>query len=292
MDQYISLGYHPRDDNQKLYFDKLGETLHELDMGRPDFFPKNHKLVMPPRRTKKVKKDFDVKELISTFHPESIICWTDGACKGNPGPGGSGCYIELPESLKLLLAKLMPTSTLLEKCSKNYKFNGLKSKSGLCELLGVEMAFDILDKIDRALAVTTAGDLKGARAEERKKITNDVHILTDSTYSVGMFEKGWNAAENIAEVKRIKEKILERKKTSGVVKIDWVKAHCGIPGNELADELANRAIEEKNGTTFFSFAPSISSPPLSSPPKTSSSTSTLPPSTTSSSISTTSSTKK
>ena len=37
------------------------------------------------------------RELIAGLPAEAAVCFTDGACKGNPGPAGAGCVVRLPD---------------------------------------------------------------------------------------------------------------------------------------------------------------------------------------------------
>ena len=134
--------------------------------------------------------------------------YTDGACSGNPGPGGWGAVLMAGEHRK--------------------------------ELFGGER--DTTNNRMEMMAV-----IRGAEALKRGC---SVDIYTDSKYVMqGMTEwlegwkkRGWKTAskqpvKNVDLWQRL-EKVLVRHE----VKWNWVKGHSGVPGNELADELARRGI--------------------------------------------------
>ena len=138
------------------------------------------------------------------------IIYTDGACSGNPGPGGWGAVIIDEENNQIELSGS-------EKSTTNNRM----------ELLAPIKA---LKKI-----------------KEEAKIT----IFTDSTYlKNGITEwikkweiNGWKSANK----KTIKNKDLWQELSKLTQKKDitwkWVKAHAGNPLNELADQLATKAIK-------------------------------------------------
>ena len=140
----------------------------------------------------------------------NIIIFTDGACTGNPGPGGWGSILALP--------------------------NGT-----VRELGGGER-----DTTNNRMEMTAA--LEALHAIPKDQITNIV-IYTDSTYVIkgitqwvwGWRNKGWKTAEGKEVANRDLWEALSHKIT--LLKpntIDWkyVRGHIGIPGNERCDEIA------------------------------------------------------
>jgi ribonuclease HI len=81
--------------------------------------------------------------------------------------------------------------------------------------------------------------LLGLKAVEAPE--TPVQVITDSSYSIGLLTKGWKPKANQALVASLREE-MRRFKDLTFVK---VKGHAGVEGNERADELARRAIEER-----------------------------------------------
>lgn len=145
----------------------------------------------------------------------SVEIHTDGACRGNPGPGGWGAVLR----------------------------SGTTEK----ELWGGEM-----------LTTNNRMELTAAiRALEALKKPCSVRAYTDSEYLrrgisewlVDWKRRGWKTADR----KQVKNVDLWRRldELASVhdVKWHWVKGHSGHPGNEQADRLANRGIDELLGRT-------------------------------------------
>ena len=61
---------------------------------------------------------------------------------------------------------------------------------------------------------------------------------TDSSYSIGLLEKGWKAKANAELVERIRELT----KDFGQLRFVKVRGHAGVPENERCDLLATSAI--------------------------------------------------
>lgn len=142
-----------------------------------------------------------------------VELFTDGACRGNPGPGGWGAIIRFNEHEKCLHgAESMTTNNRME-----------------------------LTAVIRGLSAI--------------KYPCQVKIITDSRYVMqGITEwlaswkrKGWKTADK----QPVKNKDLWEKLEEEVIKHyvtwEWVKGHSGHPENELADGLANQAIDELLG---------------------------------------------
>lgn len=140
----------------------------------------------------------------------TVEIWTDGACRGNPGPGGWGAILRAPGRETLLWGG-DPATT-----------------NNRMELLGA------------------------IRALERLRRRCTVILHTDSKYVIqgiedwmpGWKRKGWvNASRQ--PVKNVELwKALDAARNAHDVQWRWVKGHSGDPGNELADALANRGIEQ------------------------------------------------
>ncbi len=145
--------------------------------------------------------------------PELFI-YTDGACSGNPGPGGWGA---------LLVAK--ENGTLL------------KSRE-LCGGAG--------DTTNNRMELTAA--IEGLNALERPSA---VTVITDSNYVKdgitkwmhGWKKNGWKTAAKKPVKNEELWKALDAAQTRHQVTWEWVKGHAGHAENELADGLANKGME-------------------------------------------------
>jgi ribonuclease HI len=142
--------------------------------------------------------------------PEKVVMYTDGACKGNPGPGGWGAVLNYGKARKLLHGG--EANTTNNRMELMAAIRGLKMLKRACE---VELYTD--------------------SQYVRKGITEWMH---------GWKKNGWKTAAK----KPVKNEDLWRELDEQVarhkVNWHWVKGHAGNPGNELADELANKGVEE------------------------------------------------
>ena len=137
---------------------------------------------------------------------QEVTLYTDGACKGNPGTGGWGALLQ----------------------------SGKHSK----ELFGGEA-----NTTNNRMELTAV--IQGLAALKRPCIVN---IYTDSQYvKNGMQQwihnwkaRGWKTAAK-QPVKNIELwQALDAAVSKHQIQWHWVKGHAGDPGNEKADELANR----------------------------------------------------
>lgn len=70
----------------------------------------------------------------------------------------------------------------------------------------------------------------------------EIELQTDSAYAVGLFTKNWKAKANTELVNKIRADLEQFPKLS----LSWIKGHNGSYYNELADKLANQAIDLVN----------------------------------------------
>ena len=145
----------------------------------------------------------------------AIVIYTDGACKGNPGPGGWGALlIEGGVEKELFGGELGTTNNRMEMTAVIEALSALPQPSQVTLHLDSEYV------------------LKG--------ITEWIH---------GWKARGWRTAAK----QPVKNVDLWQKLDAVVAgskhKIDWrwVKGHAGDPGNERADGLANRGVERALG---------------------------------------------
>jgi ribonuclease HI len=139
-----------------------------------------------------------------------VEIYTDGACRGNPGPGGWGASL---------------------------RFNGQQK-----DMYGSET-----ETTNNRMELTAV--IQGLEALTRP---HPVKIYTDSKYVMdgvtkwlaGWKKKGWKTAAK-KPVKNVELwKRLDALVDANDVSWQWVKGHSGDAGNEYADMLANRGIDE------------------------------------------------
>lgn len=135
--------------------------------------------------------------------------YTDGACRGNPGPGGWGALLSYGEHQK--------------------------------ELSGAE-ALTTNNRMELTAVIRALEALK--RPSELRIFTDSEYVRRGITEWVKSWKaRGWKTADR----KPVKNQDLWERLDELVIphKIEWrwVKGHSGIPGNERVDRLANEAID-------------------------------------------------
>lgn len=140
---------------------------------------------------------------------EQVDAYTDGACKGNPGPGGWGVLLESGTHRKELCGG--------ERNTTNNRM----------ELTAVIQA---LQAVRRPIRVRVHTDSQYVQ----KGITEWIHAWK---------KRGWLTADR----KPVKNVDLWRALDEVASRHDiewlWVKGHAGHPGNERADALANHGVD-------------------------------------------------
>jgi ribonuclease HI len=137
-----------------------------------------------------------------------VIIATDGACKGNPGPGGWGALLRMGATEKEVSGSEPHTT------------------NNRMELMAAIMALSALKKPCRITLSTDS-------VYVRDGITKWVH---------GWIRNGWRTADK-KPVKNVElwQALLEAAKPHRI-EWRWVKGHSGDPDNERVDALANDAI--------------------------------------------------
>ena len=141
-----------------------------------------------------------------------VHIYTDGACKGNPGPGGWGAILKYGKHAKEL--------------------NGYspETTNNIMEITAVIEALKSLTRPCSIVLTTDSNYVKDG-------ITEWIHNWK---------KKGWKTANK----KPVKNKEfwlqLDAEVKRHNIEWKWVKGHSGHPENERADELANEAVEENN----------------------------------------------
>ncbi len=139
-----------------------------------------------------------------------VVIYTDGACKGNPGPGGWGVYLK---------------SEGFEKELWGGERNTTNNRMELTAVI------EALTALKRPCKVSLYLDSEYVR----KGITEWIH---------GWKRKGWVTATRQPVKNAELWQKLDALVHGGAHQIEWhwVRGHAGDPGNERADALANRGV--------------------------------------------------
>ena len=144
----------------------------------------------------------------------NLFAYTDGACSGNPGPGGWGVLLVAKNQNKIIKEREL--------------FGGQEdTTNNQMELLAAISALEALDRPSK------------------------IKIITDSSYvknGVTQWMKNWkNNKWKTASKKPVKNaelwRRLDQARSTHEVIWEWVKGHAGHPENERADELARKGME-------------------------------------------------
>lgn len=142
-----------------------------------------------------------------------VVIYTDGACKGNPGPGGWGALLQTPDghARELFGGDAQTTNNRMEMMAVIEALGALKRP---CKVV---------------LHVDSQYVLKG---------------MTE--WLSGWKAKGWKTAskqpvKNVDLWQQLDAMVTQR---GHQIEWRWVKGHAGDPGNERADQLANQGVEQ------------------------------------------------
>jgi ribonuclease HI len=141
---------------------------------------------------------------------KTVEIFTDGACRGNPGPGGWGALLRFGAVEKSLYGG--------EKLTTNNRMELMAAIEGLTAL-----------KEPCHVVITTDSQYV------RKGITE---------WLIGWKRNGWRTAAKAPVKNADLWQQLDALNQQHKVEWRWVKGHSGHRENEIADSLANRAIDE------------------------------------------------
>jgi ribonuclease HI len=137
-----------------------------------------------------------------------VVIHTDGACKGNPGPGGWGAL-------------------LVSGAHEKELFGGQKhTTNNRMEMMAVIEALGALKGPCRVVLYTDSSYVQ-------KGITE---------WITGWKARGWRTADKKPVKNEDLWRLLDTAAARHRVEWRWVKGHAGDPGNERADALANRGV--------------------------------------------------
>ena len=134
-----------------------------------------------------------------------VHVWTDGACLGNPGPGGWGALLRWNGHERELSGGEVETT------------------NNRMELMAAIAALEALERPSELTVVTDSAYVKGG-------IT---------AWMAGWKRNGWKTASKKPVKNAELWQRLDRARERHDVQWDWVKGHSGHPENERADELAS-----------------------------------------------------
>ena len=138
-----------------------------------------------------------------------LFAYTDGACSGNPGPGGWG-----------VLLRAMKGDEVLKE--RELSGGAAETTNNQMELMAAIMALETLERASQVTVVTDSAYVKNG-------VTGWIH---------GWKRNGWRTS-NKKPVKNVELwQRLDAAQARHSVTWEWVKGHAGHPENEKADELA------------------------------------------------------
>lgn len=141
---------------------------------------------------------------------KELVIYTDGACSGNPGPGGWGVLMRFGEAEKELFGGEEDTT------------------NNRMELMAAIKAIEAI----------------------KPGYSGPITLWTDSTYVMkgitewihGWKKRGWKKSDKKPVLNADLWKLLDAANADHTINWRWVKGHAGEEGNERADELARRGI--------------------------------------------------
>jgi len=139
----------------------------------------------------------------------NLIAYTDGACSGNPGPGGWGVVLQARSGLKV---------------TKQRELNGgaAETTNNRMELTAAIQALEALTRKSRI-----------------RIVTDSVYVKDGVTkWILGWKKNGWLTSAKKPVKNEDLWKKLDAAQENHEVSWEWIKGHAGHPENELADELA------------------------------------------------------
>ena len=143
-----------------------------------------------------------------------VIIHTDGACKGNPGPGGWGAILQAGAGREKELwgGEVLTTNNRMELTAA---IRGLQELKRGCSVL---------------------------------LVTDSEYVMKGiNEWMVNWKKRGWKTAAKQPVKNADLWQQLDEQVNRHEVKWQWVRGHNGHPGNERADDLANRGVDEVRG---------------------------------------------
>lgn len=202
------LGKFLQDDESRTSLSLLRSSLDDLEISQEpatvDGFP--------------IPKELDGNE-------RSFAVFSDGACRGNPGPGSWGA-----------IGQSRNGEIVFESSGVD-----LQTTNNKMEMQGaIEALKEIKNHIEREFVSTNTGSF-------------EVHLYTDSKlltqgmneWIIGWKNRGWKKADKKPpENLELWQELDKMTTLFWKIHFHWVKGHAGHPQNERCDELANQALDD------------------------------------------------
>ena len=147
-----------------------------------------------------------------------IELYCDGACSGNPGPGG--------------WAFLIKADFLTE---DNYKESGYSGKQTTNNRMEIQACIEGL------------GEVFAQQVKHKCTGEDDILVITDSQYVINTITKGWARNKNKDLWDELDSTINVLENNGSKISWKWVKGHASNPYNKICDELAVKAYKQKQG---------------------------------------------
>lgn len=141
---------------------------------------------------------------------QQVEMFTDGGCKGNPGPGGWGALLRFNQ---------------VEKELRGFEADTTNNRM---ELMAAISAFEALKRPCQAIITTDSQYVKNGVTQ----------------WLPNWKKRGWKTANNKPVKNQDLWQRLEAAMAGHQVEWRWVKGHSGHAENERVDQLANQAIDE------------------------------------------------
>jgi ribonuclease HI len=166
----------------------------------------------------------ETRNELNKMEATHVRIFTDGSCRRNPGPAGSGAALFAPTVADTSPATLTAKRAL-----------GSKSTNNIAELEAIGIGLDLL-----ANHLESSSSSAAAAAKSMCRVV----ILTDSKYVLGVLTLGWTPTCNRLIIRSLQDRIKEWTAQLLSFNIKWVPGHVGLAGNTLVDRLANEACQD------------------------------------------------
>ncbi len=147
-------------------------------------------------------------DLMDCTRMDEVEVYTDGACKGNPGPGGWGVLLRMRGQERELFGGEGHTTN--NRMELQAAIEGLRALTRPCQV---------------------------------RLVTDSEYVKRGMTEWIGNWRRrGWRTADGKAVKNADLWQLLDGLVAQHEVRFEWVRGHSGHPENERADALANRGI--------------------------------------------------